>query len=139
MKDIYVKFDSPAIKGESQDKDHKDWIEVSSWLQSITQPRSATASTAGGHTAERCEHADMVFFRADGEGNRVKYQEVKLKNAILSNVSSQAVDTGIPNDSFSLRYAAVQWKYTQQKSAGGQGGNSQGAWSLTKNDKTYSV
>ncbi|NPA03025.1 MAG: type VI secretion system tube protein Hcp, partial [Betaproteobacteria bacterium] len=23
MKDIYVKFDSPAIKGESQDKDHK--------------------------------------------------------------------------------------------------------------------
>ncbi len=107
MKDIYVKFDSPAIKGESQDKDHKDWIEVSSWLQSITQPRSATASTAGGHTAERCEHADMVFtkdmdvvspllyqhasggttfgevtiefFRADGEGNRVKYQEVKLK------------------------------------------------------------
>jgi type VI secretion system secreted protein Hcp len=81
----------------------------------------------------------IEFFRADGEGNRVKYQEVKLKNAILSNVSSQAVDTGIPNDSFSLRYAAVQWKYTQQKSAGGQGGNSQGAWSLTKNDKTYSV
>ena len=46
---------------------------------------------------------------------------------------------GVLVDTFSLRYAAVQWKYTQQKSAGGQGGNSQGAWSLTKNDKTYSV
>ena len=48
MKDIYVKFDSPAIKGESQDKDHKDWIEINSWSQAISQPRSATASTAGG-------------------------------------------------------------------------------------------
>ena len=47
MKDIYVKFDSPAIKGESQDKDHKDWIEINSWSQAISQPRSATASTAG--------------------------------------------------------------------------------------------
>lgn len=167
MKDIYVKFDSPAIKGESQDKDHKDWIEINSWSQAISQPRSATASTAGGHTAERCEHRDMVFtkdldvvspllyqhasggttfgevtiefFRADGEGNRVKYLEVKLKNAILSEVDSQVVAQGIPTDTFSLRYAAVQWKYTQQKGAGGQGGNSQGAWSLTKNDKTYSV
>ena len=47
MKDIYVKFGNPAIKGESQDKDHKDWIEVLSWEHNIKQPRSATASTAG--------------------------------------------------------------------------------------------
>ncbi|AMR81458.1 type VI secretion system tube protein Hcp [Cupriavidus taiwanensis] len=167
MKDIYVKFGSPAIKGESQDKDHKDWIEVNTWKHSITQPRSATASTAGGHTAERCEHGEMVFtkdldvvspllyqhvsggttfdevtidfLRADGEGKRVKYLEIKLKNAILGAVSANVVAEGIPSDSFTLKYAAVQWKYTQQKIGGNQGGNSQGAWSLTKNDKTYSV
>ena len=45
MKDIYVKFGNPALKGESQDKDHPDWIEVSSWRHEIIQPRSATAST----------------------------------------------------------------------------------------------
>jgi type VI secretion system secreted protein Hcp len=33
----------------------------------------------------------------------------------------------------------VQWKYTQQKIGGNQSGNAQGAWSLTKNDKTYAV
>ncbi|MFP3247097.1 MAG: type VI secretion system tube protein Hcp, partial [Paraburkholderia sp.] len=101
MKDIYLKFGNPAIKGESADKDHQGWIEIDSWNHSITQPRSATASTAGGHTAERCEHGDMIFtkdidvvspliyqhasggttfdevtvdfMRSDGEGNRIKY------------------------------------------------------------------
>ena len=167
MKDIYVKFGNPAIKGESADKDHKDWIEVTSWSHSIKQPRSATASTAGGHTAERCEHGEMVFtkdmdvvspllyqhasggttfdevtidfMRADGEGKRVKYLEVKLKNAILGAVDAKVATEGLPTDVFSLKYAAVQWKYTQQKIGGNQGGNAQGAWSLTKNDKTYAV
>ncbi|MBY4897516.1 type VI secretion system tube protein Hcp [Cupriavidus sp. AU9028] len=167
MKDIYIKFGNPAIKGESQDKDHKDWIEVLSWEHTIKQPRSATASTAGGHTAERCEHGEMIFtkdmdvvspllyqhasggttfdevtidfMRADGEGKRVKYLEIKLKNAILGAVDAKVASEGLPTDRFSLKYAAVQWKYTQQKIGGNQGGNSQGAWSLTKNDKTYSV
>ena len=167
MKDIYVKFGNPAIKGESQDKDHKDWIEVLSWEHNIKQPRSATASTAGGHTAERCEHGEMIFtkdmdvvspllyqhasggttfdevtidfMRADGEGKRVKYLEIKLKNAILGAVDAKVAAEGLPTDKFSLKYAAVQWKYTQQKIGGNQGGHSQGAWSLTKNDKTYSV
>ena len=61
MKDIYIKFGNPAIKGESQDKDHAHWIEASSWTHHIAQPKSATASTSGGFTAERCEHGDMVF------------------------------------------------------------------------------
>ena len=46
---------------------------------------------------------------------------------------------GLPQETLSLKYAAVQWKYTQQKIGGGQGGSSQGAWSLTKNDKTLAV
>jgi len=167
MKDIYIKFGNPEIKGESQDKEHKDWIEVNSWRHSIVQPRSATASTAGGHTAERCEHGEMVFqkdmdvvspllyqhasggstfdevtvefYRADGEGKRVRYLEIKLKYVLIASVTPSVVSEGVPSESFSLKYAAVQWKYTQQKIGGNQGGNSQGAWSLTKNDKTYSV
>ncbi len=167
MKDIYVKFGSPAINGESQDKDHKDWIEVNSWSHTIVQPRSATASTSGGHTAERCEHGEMMFtkdldvvspllyqhasggttfdevtvefYRADGEGKRVRYLEVKLKYVLIARVSPSVVSEGVPSESFALKYAAVQWTYTQQKIGGNQGGNSKGAWSLTKNDKTYTV
>jgi type VI secretion system secreted protein Hcp len=167
MLDMYLKFGNPAIKGESSDKDHSAWIELKSWDHSIIQPRSATASTAGGHTSERCEHGDMVFtkeidssspllyqhasggttfdevtidfMRADGEGNRVKYLEVKLKYVIISSVTPSVQQEGLPTETFSLKYAAVQWKQTQQKIGGNQGGNTQGAWSLTKNDKTYAV
>ena len=75
----------------------------------------------------------------DGEGNRIKYLEVKLKYVIISSVTPSVVGEGLPSEQFSLKYAAVQWKYTQQKIGGNQGGNAQGAWSLTKNDKTYAV
>lgn len=167
MKDIYIKFGNPAIKGESQDKDHAQWIEASSWTHHIAQPKSATASTSGGFTAERCEHGDMVFtkdidvvspqlfqscsggttfdevtvdfMRADGEGKRVKYLEILLKKVIVASVTPSVQTEGLPTETFALKYAAVQWRYTQQKIGGGQGGSSQGAWSLTKNDKTYNV
>ncbi|AOJ08697.1 Hcp family type VI secretion system effector [Burkholderia mayonis] len=167
MLDMYLKFGNPAIKGESADKDHDGWIELKSWDHSIIQPRSATASTSGGHTSERCEHGDMVFtkeidmaspllyqhasggttfdevtidfMRSDGDGQRVKYLEIKLKYVIVASVTPSVQKEGLPLEQFALKYAAVQWKQTQQKIGGNQGGNTQGAWSLTKNDKTYAV
>ncbi|MCS0608268.1 type VI secretion system tube protein Hcp [Massilia solisilvae] len=42
---------------------NKDWMEVSGVHWNIFQPRSASASTAGGHTAERVEMSDIVFTR----------------------------------------------------------------------------
>ncbi len=167
MKDIYVKFTGPDLKGESTDVDHKDWIEIESWKHEIRQPKSATASTSGGHTAERCEHDDMIllkamdvtspqiyeaasggttfaevtldFMRSDGDDKRVKYMEIKLKNVIFSKVSPTTNDEGAPTETIALKYAAVEWKYTKQQIAGGQGGITQGAWSLAKNNKTYTV
>jgi type VI secretion system secreted protein Hcp len=63
MKDIYVVFKNGDIKGETRDAKHSadKAIEVSSWSHTIQQPKSATASTAGGHTAERTEHGEMIF------------------------------------------------------------------------------
>ena len=57
--DVYLQID--GIKGESSDSDHKDWIECKSVHFEVFQPKSATASTGGGHTAERCEHKDIVL------------------------------------------------------------------------------
>jgi type VI secretion system secreted protein Hcp len=63
MADVYVEFINSDIKGDSRDDKHgsKNAVEVTSWSHSITQPKSATASTAGGHTAERCVHGEMMF------------------------------------------------------------------------------
>lgn len=57
--DVYLQID--GIKGESQDAKHKDWIECTSVHWGILQPRSATASTGGGHTAERAELKEISF------------------------------------------------------------------------------
>lgn len=167
MKDIYIKFNGKfKIDGESRDKDHAKWLEVQSWSHNIRQPKSATASSAGGHTAERCEHGDMIFvkdmdltspklweacsaghtfdeiniefMRADGNA-RIKYLEIKLKNALISSVSPNVVNEGIPTETFALTYAAIQWTYVAQGVEGGNKGNSAGSWSLAKNTNAYTV
>ena len=61
MKDIYVKFEGTELQGDSTDTKHANEIEVSSFQQKISQPKSSSASTSGGHTAERTEHGEMFF------------------------------------------------------------------------------
>ena len=167
MKDIYIKFTGKfKIDGESADAQHDKWLEVDSWQHSMHQPKSATSSSSGGHTAERCEHGEVhlsknldiaspkiweacsaghtfdevviEFMRADGE-QRVKYLEVKMKHVLISSVSTSVGDRSLPVENFSLKYAAIQWTYSQQAIAGGAKGNTTGAWSLSKNNNSYTV
>lgn len=157
--DVYLQID--GIKGESTDTAHQGWIEVGSAHWGVTQPRSATASTAGGHTAERCEHrtlslskladlsspilmqicsmgktipkAKLEFMRADGQGTPVKYYEVELENVMIANMDQLVNDGGLLQDEIGLRFSKVKWKYTQQKIGGGSGGNTAGGWDLSSN------
>lgn len=157
--DVYMQIE--GIKGESADSGHQGWIELTSAHWGVVQPRSATASTAGGHTAERCEHrslslskvvdlaspilmqacsmgktipkAKLEFMRADGDGKPVKYYEVELDNVIVSHIDQVLRDGGLLHDEIGLRFSKVKWKYTQQKIGGGAGGNTAGGWDLSVN------
>ena len=157
--DVYLQIE--GIKGESADERHKDWIECTSTICSVTQPKSATASTGGGHTSERCEHGDVViskladlasplllqtcsagktiskakleFMRADGQGERVKYFEIELENVLIGAVVPYVVKGNILSEHISLKYSKVKWKYTQQKVSGGAGGSTAGGWDLSVN------
>lgn len=157
--DVYLQID--GIKGESTDDRHRDWIECKSVSWELRQPRSATASTAGGHTAERCEHGEIVvakladlaspmllqncstgrtlprarieFMRADGLGNRVKYFEIELENVLIGGVSPSIREGDILSEYVALKYSQIKWKYIQQKVAGGTGGNVAGGWDLSAN------
>lgn len=107
--DVYLNLDS--IKGESADSHHIGWIECISVQWGMSQPRSATSSTGGGHTAERAELDDITFqkladvsspilmqscvtgktlarakfefMRADNQISPVKYFEVELENVLM--------------------------------------------------------
>ena len=157
--DVYLQID--GIKGESADSGHEDWIEVKSVNWEVLQPKSATASTGGGHTAERTEHRDIViskladlstplllqncssgktlpkakieFLRADGQGERVKYFEIELENVLISGVAPSVDQGDILTEELRLKYSKVKWKYTQQKVGGGSGGNTSGGWDLSTN------
>src|ERR1700712_136446 len=107
--DVYLQIE--GIKGESADHSHRDWIECRSVQWQVLQPKSATASTSGGPTAQRTEHQDIrfqkagglrppavpaklpvgktiprakvEFLRADGNGERIKYFEIELENVLI--------------------------------------------------------
>lgn len=157
--DVYLQID--GIKGESMDDKHKEWIECSSVHWAIMQPRSATASTGGGHTAERAELSDVMFrkvadmsspilmqtcaagktipkakfefMRADGNGVPIKYFEIELENVLIGQISPSIDDGSFLTESVGLKYSKIKWKYCQQKIGGGSGGNTAGGWDLAAN------
>ena len=157
--DVYLYID--GIKGESADDRHKDWIECKSVSWGVEQPKSATASTGGGHTAERCEHRDIViskladlsspillqtcaagrtipkakfeFMRADAMGERVKYFEIEIENVLIGEVAPSVDEGDILTEQVGFKFSKVRWKYTQQKITGGAGGNTSGGWDLSSN------
>jgi type VI secretion system secreted protein Hcp len=158
MSDIYMQID--GLKGESTDSEHKDWIELTSFNHSISQPASATANSAGGGTTGRCQHSDysiskfvdlaspklyemacsgkhikdvtIEMLRASGD-KRVKYMVVKMEEVVISHVAP-AGGSDFPMESVSFNYGTIKWTYTQQKRKdGSQGGNSAGGWSLAEN------
>ena len=157
--DVYLQID--GIKGESMDDKHKDWIECTSVKWGVSQPRSATASTGGGHTAERCVHdevsfskladlaspillqtcsagktipkARLEFMRADGQGERIKYFEIELENVLIGSIKPEVQEGSIITEKVSVKFSKIKWKYTQQKVTGGAGGNTSGGWDLATN------
>ncbi|WUR15012.1 type VI secretion system tube protein Hcp [[Empedobacter] haloabium] len=156
--DLYLRIDTVA--GESADRDHQGWIEVDHVYFGVAQPKSATASSAGGHTAERCEMADITFsklsdmstplllqlcaagrtvprakfefVRADG-GQPVKYFEIELENVLIAHVSPSVSTGSILGESVGLKFSKVRWRYSRQKIGGGSAGNTTGGWDLSMN------
>lgn len=155
--DAYLQIE--GIKGESADQGHQGWIEITSAHWGVVQPRSATVSTSGGHTAGHSEHrtlsltklvdiaspllmqhcsmgktvakARLEFMRADGDGKPVKFYQVELENVMLSHMDQVLHPGGHLHDEFGLCFSKVKWLYTQQKISGGVSGSTSGGWDLT--------
>lgn len=161
--DAFMKIE--GIPGESTDDKHKEWIEILSYSYGVTQPASASASTAGGASAERCDHQDFSIVKAldkatpklfeaccTGQhikeiklelcragGDKVKYMEYKLTNVIVSSVRPSGSAQGgesLPLEEVTLNYGKIELTYTQQKREDGSGGgNVSAGWDLQTNKK----
>ncbi len=159
--DAFIKID--GVPGESTDDKHKDWIEVLSYSWGISQPKSASASTAGGASAERADFQDfsivkaldkaspklalacaqgkhikeVIFELCRAGGDKVKYMEYKLSNCIITSVRRGGAAQGgetLPLEEVSFDYGKIVWTYTQQKREDGSGGGQVSAnWDLQTN------
>ncbi|GAA5012663.1 type VI secretion system tube protein Hcp [Massilia kyonggiensis] len=159
MLDAYLQIGD--IRGESADDKHKNWVEVHNVSWGVTQPRATAVSTAGGHTSGKAEVHEVVFdkladiaspvlfqtcaagktlpkakfefFRADGDGSRVKYFEIELENVMISNVTPTSSNGGIITEKVHLASSRMKVTYTQQRIGGGAGGSTAGGWDSAAN------
>ncbi|SEO57716.1 type VI secretion system secreted protein Hcp [Duganella sp. CF517] len=157
--DVYLQID--GISGESLDDNHRNWIECIEVHWGLAQPKSSTASTGGGHTAERCQHSEinflkladrsspilmqscstgktiakarLEFMRADGLGERIKYFEINLENVLVCHVTADISEGEILTEHVGLKFSKVSWQYIQQRVSGGIAGNTAGSWNLANN------
>lgn len=150
------------IKGESTDKEHKDWITLLAYNHAVAQPPSVTQKSAGGRSAEEVDHSEFTIvklvdaatpklyeaackgthipevvielWRAGGD-KPVKYMEFKLKEVLISGVIHNGDPTGsaqFPTETIKLTYGAIEWTYTKQKPDGTAAGNVAAKWSVAQ-------
>ena len=159
--DSFLKID--VIPGESTDDKHKDWIEVLSYSCGVSQPASGSASTAGGRSAERCNHNDFSVVKAldkasaklflaccngthikeiklelcRAAGDKQKYMEYKMEDVIVSGVrpgGSAHSGEALPLEEVSFNFAKIEWTYTAtDHKTGKAAGDVKGHWDLVAN------
>jgi type VI secretion system secreted protein Hcp len=152
--DIFLQID--GIKGESTDKDHKDWIEVLSYAHSISQAASAVPSPSGGGGAGKVTHQEFVItknvdvaspilYQACATGKHflnvvidvsratgrapVKYMTITMKDVFVSTAALSAPSANdSPIETIALNYGSIQWAYAPQNPDGSIGTVVTGTW-----------
>ena len=159
--DNFVLID--GIKGESDDDQYKDWIEVESFSWGVSQAASSVASTAGGASNARANFQDLTITKyldasspllnkacwsgqhikkvtlelnrsSGGDSLKFKYMVFVLENVIISNISIGGGGDQIPVESITFNYGKITTTYTKQARRGGGGaGEVPAGWNLQKN------
>jgi type VI secretion system secreted protein Hcp len=141
--DYFLKID--GIQGESQDKVHKNEIQIESF--SWGQTNAGTAATGGGMGAGRVQMQDFHFVMgvnkaspklilACATGEHIKnailvcrkagkeqqeYLKITFSDLLIS--SYQTGGSGVvPTDQISFNYSKLEYEYKEQKADGTLGG-----------------
>lgn len=143
---IYMNYDSLAIKGDVTEEGHKNWIELHSFQwgvgRGISSPtgasadRESSAPSVSEITVTKTTDAASVKILNEalqGEGKTViidftktdkgkleVYQTFTLTNTMISGYSMSSGGDQ-PNESLSLNFTKVEFKYVPRKPEGGAG------------------
>lgn len=158
--DIFIKIGD--IKGESQDKTHKDEIEVLNWSWGMSQSGNMHTGTGGGAGKVSIQDLSLTKFvdkaspnlmmhcssgkhvpkvtltvRKAGGDSQVEYMIINLEEVLISSLStggSGSDDRLIEN--ITLNFAKVTVDYQPQKADGTKdGGPIKYGWNIRSNIK----
>jgi type VI secretion system secreted protein Hcp len=152
---MYIKFETPAVTGDSTSSEHAGEIEIMSWSHGFSQATSPVRSTVGGGGVEQANHSNFTFtkyldsatddllkqcwtgkqfakatvmcYRADGAADNkpVQYLLIEMEHVIISNLSISGGAGDLPVENVSLDYGIVKYTYMPRKDADGTGGAAQ--------------
>ena len=154
--DYFLKID--GIQGESQDKSHKDEIQLESWSWGETQ--SGTMSAGGGGGAGKVNMQDFHFVMsvnkatpklilACASGDHIKKATLTCRKAgktqqefliyNFTDVLVSSYQTGgsheVPTEQVSFNYTKMEVEYKAQKADGSLDGAIKAGWDLKQNVK----
>lgn len=158
--DVFIKLSD--IKGESQDKDHKEEIDVLAWSWGMSQ--SGTMHSGGGGGSGKVSVQDLSFtkyldksspvlaqycasgkqfkealltVRKAGGDKPLEYLKIKMSEVIVTSVSSGGSGSDDQlTENISLNFAKVETEYQQQKPDGSKaGGPVKFGWDIAANVK----
>ena len=155
----FLKLD--GIDGESLDKDHKGWSDISAFTSSFHLPDRGSAGSSRRRGAAILEDISCVkeldksspkiqealimgkvipkveiHLTSSSNGMSQTYYSYELKNVMITsyNISGQS-DVGLPMDEFSLSYEEIKVTYTEYDSNGRKKGNVEYTWKVEKGEK----
>ena len=163
VSDYHLEFKGPDLKGESQDDQFKDCIQIDSWSWTGTNASTHHVGSGGGfgkvmHGDLQCQKyldkASIILFdklncgdhfkeailhcrkKQGSEGKALEFLKITMKHVTVSNVSLGGHNNaGAISESLSLSYEEVKFEYTEQKPDGTKGGVTQGGWNLQQNKR----
>jgi type VI secretion system secreted protein Hcp len=149
----YLKFD--GVDGEAVDKDHKGWIDIESFSQTITgqygdstgTSRSRGAAILGDivvakeldKSSPKLAESVLIgnvfptveFQLASSAGTYFTYE---LKNVMVTSYSISGDADQIPMEEFSLRFEEIKVTYTEMDSEGNKKGNIEYSWKVEEGE-----
>jgi len=133
--DIYMNVD--GIEGESLNSNYVDWIEIESYVLSMSLPEVTLSSSSRGTPkkinspieitkvldkstpllfeklakGENISHIDIVVTQSSGRDGESTLLMIQLGNAMIVGATTGGSNDGIPMDQFSIMYETITMEY----------------------------
>lgn len=157
--DYFLKIE--GVEGESEDQEHKGWIDCLSWSWGETQAGSMAYGGGGGagkvsmqdfHFTMRVCKASPKLLEACASGEHFgsatlvarkagktqqKFLKLKFSDLLVSSFQTGGTGSGdpVPIDQISVNYAKIEYEYSPQDAKGSLAGSIRAGWDLKKNVK----